>query len=386
MAARCAPTGSLTLAQLGHVTGSGHRCAVRHGARLELGGATLDVKPGTAPGDLLVTGTLKNGTVFEDSGTLTVQNGTLDGITVLGALSLNGQTVWVKDGLTVKTMAGGAPGTIDLSANGSEMVLLDSETLDNVVLTGSQAGTTSYIYFNQSTSDLLTLGAHASFTQSGGNTQFYGTSAGQGVVNLGTMALSGGTFNEYALTFSNQGTITLGAGETFTDQGYTLDNQGLIEALANSGTVTFNINNGAFLPLINGTTLAAASALKVDDGTTLDMALGGASDGTIAVDGASITLERPGLRSEFLQLHGQHIHPAGSLAHRAHHHRHIGAAGRTLLDGNERAERFRVVAARRRRVLGTLAGGGPSPAVSPASARSPTPSPMPARSRQRVAC
>jgi hypothetical protein len=280
--------GSLTVAQLGTIIDA-PSAVLNETGTLDLAGGVLDINPATLVGEVLLSnGTLANGTVYENGGSLAFANGYLSDITVLGPLTAGGSGIYVENGLTVETASGGTPGTIDLSVNGSVLELLDSETLNNVVLLGATSGNSSYIYANQGT-QTLTLGAHADLLQTGGTEQLYGASAGQAFVNHGTMNLSGGTFADYMNSFSNQGTMTFAAGENFylASSTFTFINTGSIEALTNSGTVTLNASGGTFAPM-SGTTLDTGT-WRVDDGTTLDLQVGA----TITTDAASITLNGP---------------------------------------------------------------------------------------------
>ncbi len=281
--------GSLTLQQLGTVV-AGVNGLVDFTGTLNLNGGTMSIAPGTAFANVEINGLIENGTIVENGGALTFgSSATLDAIHLQGSLVNTGAVAYVEGGLSVKTAAGATPGTLDLSASGSGLSFLDSETLDNVVLIGPSAGTSSYVYNNQGTySD--TFGPHVLLLQTGGSEQIYGASAGQAFVNQGTLSLSGGNLQDYETSFTNQGTIDFAAGESFNDDtSGSFTNRGLIEALANSGTDTFTIGSGNYASLTSGTTLASGGALRVDDGATLDMSIAVLPTG----DAGTITLAGP---------------------------------------------------------------------------------------------
>ena len=84
-----------------------------------LAGGTLDIKKGTASSNVLVngSGTISNGVILQEDGLLSFSSGTLDGIIFRGPLNIFSSNEFVdfKDGLTVTTLAGGQPGTINLT-------------------------------------------------------------------------------------------------------------------------------------------------------------------------------------------------------------------------------------------------------------------------------
>ena len=88
------------------------------------------MKPGAAFADVSLNGTLSNGTLEEDGGTLSVSASgvvaTLSGMTLASGLSLS-SAVSVTGGLAVATAAGGQPGTLTVSSGGINV--LDNETL-----------------------------------------------------------------------------------------------------------------------------------------------------------------------------------------------------------------------------------------------------------------
>jgi hypothetical protein len=232
-----------------------------------LAGGTLDIKPGTANANVLLTGTLANGTVILDGGTLDYGNGAvLDGITLRGSLDLATPyvTVFAKDGLTVETQAGGQPGTINLAAG--TLGYLDSETLDNTAILfggGAAAPAIDVLYGNT-----LTLGSHDTLSVSGS-----GVFEGISLVNRGVIALNAGTITDY-LHFTNAGTMSLAAGTVFDAA------NGLF---ANTGTIA--VAAGATLELGGTIALAQLGSIAVAPGGVLDFT------GTLDLGGATLDVK-----------------------------------------------------------------------------------------------
>jgi hypothetical protein len=88
------------------------------------------------------TGMLRSGTIDQAGGTLALNGGTFDAVTVLGSLTFGaGQALSVEGGLTVETASGTSPGTIALTGSNDTLSILDAETLSNLTLDlGSNGG------------------------------------------------------------------------------------------------------------------------------------------------------------------------------------------------------------------------------------------------------
>jgi hypothetical protein len=287
--------GTIALASLTGITNHGE-IEIIGGGTLDLGAGVLNVAQGGTFANLLIAGggDVVNGTIAPNGGTLTFgSSSTLDGITLIGSVALAGAYVYIRDGLDV-TAAGGGEGTLDMSTNSSQLIFEDSETLDNLVILAATNNNNSYLVNDQG-AEILTLGAHATLLQTGGTEQLYAPSADEELINQGTMILSGGVLQDYESTFINTGTIALTADENFAMEGnYTFTNDGLIEALTNSGLVVFNTSSGTYTTLLNGNTLAAGDPLLIEDGSTLDMNIGGTITdiaGMVTLFGPSSTLE-----------------------------------------------------------------------------------------------
>ncbi|WP_264715241.1 Hint domain-containing protein [Limobrevibacterium gyesilva] len=298
---------------------------------LVLGGAQalLTLKAGALKG----AGTIQGGAV-KGSGGVLAMSGTLDGVTVLGTLAPGRFTpISVRNGLTVKTVAGASPGTIDLT--GGALTVLDSETLDNVVI--GLRGPFGVLQLGMA-GGMLTLGPHVVLTAAGGaitapeggtltnlgslvvNTDLagFGVTIEPTLVNAGTMALSAGSGNRATLSglaFTNTGTLTLGASTT-------LDVANAAGSFANTGTI--GLKSGAILKIDRNTTLAgiglidnAGGQLRLGGtldlgGGTLDaggtgafsnaMLSGTVKDGTIRMHGGMLAL--PGATLDGITLRG----------------------------------------------------------------------------------
>ncbi len=267
---------NLTLAQIGSITVASGGLLQLAGT-LDLGGGTIDMRPGTAFGNLSLSGTIKNGTLLQDGGTLAVNGGTLDGVKVVGTLTnTTGGSLYYKDGLTLSG-PGSTQGTIDLQSTSAALSAIDTETLDNVTVL---LGTGSSVTGNAN----LTIGTHALISAvhgAGAFTTYSGT-----LTNNGVISLSDGTISTAGQVFLNAGSLLLDSGFRVVTGG-TFTNTGLIDATANSGTEALITTNGTLSNLAGGT--LTGGTWEVDDGTTLDVQFGG----TISTDAASITLSGP---------------------------------------------------------------------------------------------
>ncbi|MBV9758180.1 MAG: Hint domain-containing protein, partial [Alphaproteobacteria bacterium] len=266
-----------SLASLGHIDNAGG--AVKLGGTLDLGGATLSDAPGGAFVDLVLAGTVRDGTLVSAGGTLAAQGATFDAMTYAGTLDLSAlgtaTTLAVADGITV------TGGTIAVTAAGDTLQVLDSETLDGLRLNlGAPGGEAA---LRGDAAGTLALGADTVLHALGGEmTVSAATLVNQGEVtvaagalsmaattlsNVGTMAL-GGTGSSLVLqgeTLANGGEIQIGGGDTPVLQSVTYQDQPAPAGFANAGTLT--LNPGGVLDLDANATLAGLGAIGGTGGT-----------------------------------------------------------------------------------------------------------------------
>jgi hypothetical protein len=303
---------------------------------LDLQGGTLDITATGSLSSIEIAGTVRDGTIIEDGGTLVIApDPTLDHVTLLGSLDLSAAntTLDIVNGLTVQTASGGLPGTIELTGANSILQLLDSETLDNVVINlgTSTLGLSQRSSIAATYPGTLTLGGNALLIAApGANYNGEGTAAisTYGLINDGTIEATGGWFYTFSNLFTNDGTIAtdgstaiiiadnvftnagtiaVGAGgEVAIDDYTTFDNTGgvtvatggLLEFvgtanIARFGTVTLA---GGVLDVPTGTTLALGGPDRIAGFGTIDAALTVA--GTIAASGGLLDIaQAPGYPS-----------------------------------------------------------------------------------------
>ncbi len=270
---------------------SGANLAIAGTLALGGAGALLNLQAGV----LKVSGSIKGGILRLGGGTLAGNGGTLDGVSILGTLApTRFQPVSVVNGLSVQTLAGGAPGSIDLTAGG--LSLLDSETLDHVAITlGSPFGA-----LRIAAGSTLTLGPAATLTIAGGlipdlggvllvnhgqitvnaDPQGFGITIGPSLLNAGSIALGAGSTNQVNLGggFSNSGSIGLGANAVLRAANATA-------SFANTGTIA--LSSGATLELDQNTTLSDLLAGTIDNQGGLVILAGTVTLGTGTLDVAA---------------------------------------------------------------------------------------------------
>ena len=272
--------GALGTAQLGAITETSGTVVLA--GTLSNAGATLAVSGsggGLSLPNLSLTGTIAGGTVADSAGALSVGGGTgalLDGVSYRGTLLLGGASAFlrVRDGLALSGAADitGAGATLDFQ--GSQMfdhaqVLIGSATGDAIALadTPGQAGGST-----------LTLGPNLSITQSGAIAAIGQGSGGlsdlivsQGSINAG---VAGGTLTLGGVGFTNQGTITVGQGDTLAVTAGTFSNTGVVSvagvlslagslSLAQLGHVTLS---GGVVS-VGGTLNLAGGSLSIGQGS-----------------------------------------------------------------------------------------------------------------------
>ena len=275
-------TANTSLAGLGRIDNSGGLLAL--GGTIDLAGGTLAAAPGGAFADLLLTGTVRNGTIKPAGGALSVQGATFDAVTYAGTLDLAAlgslTTLDVVNGLAVQG------GTIDVIGPGDVLRFLDSETLDHLTLDlGSAAGGDDALRGDPG--GTLALGSHAVLNAAGGQVtvsanafvnqgQIAATAgaldiAGSSVVNAGTLDLTGAATSAVlqASTLSNSGRIAIGAGDTLVLQSVTYHTGPAPAGFANTGTMS--VGNGSELVLDTNATLAGLGTI-VGSGGTLEIA------------------------------------------------------------------------------------------------------------------
>ena len=163
---------------------------------LDLAGGTLDNKPGTGFGDVLLDAMISNGTILLDGGSFAFTvSATLNAMAWLGTLALDGGEIEVIGGLAVRSSAGATSGTIDLSVDGSSITYGDSETLDHLTLILGGADANSYFAEGDS-GQTLTLGATTLLSQTTGTARLEANGGSDTLVNQGQMVLAGGTLLE----------------------------------------------------------------------------------------------------------------------------------------------------------------------------------------------
>ncbi len=272
-------SGALGTAQLGNITETSGTVVLA--GTLSNAGATLAVSGsggGLSLPNLSLTGTIAGGTVTDSAGALCVGAGTgalLDGVSYGGTLLLGGASAFlrVRDGLALS-------GAADIIGAGATLDFQGAQTFDNAqVLIGSAAGDAIALADNpgQAGGSTLTLGPNLSVTQSGAI-----AAIGQGTGGLGDMIVSqgainagvaGGTLTLGGAGFTNQGTITVGQGDTLAIAAGTFSNTGVVSvagvlslagslSLAQLGQVT--LSGGAVS--VGGTLNLAGGTLSVGSG------------------------------------------------------------------------------------------------------------------------
>lgn len=272
-------TADTSLAALGAIGNAGG--VVTLGGTLDLAGATLSDVPGAAFADLVLAGTVRDGTIAPAGGTLAVQGATFDAVTYAGTLDLSAlglaTTLAIADGITV------TGGTIDVTGIGNALQVLDSETLDHLsVNIGSPGGEAA---LRGDAAGTLAFGADTVLNALGGEMAVSaGTLLSQGRIavtagalsmgatsfaNTGTIALEGASASVVlqAQTLANAGDIQIGGGDTLVLQSVTFQDQPAPSGFTNAGTMT--LAPGGVLELDTNTTLAGLGAIGGHGGTLI---------------------------------------------------------------------------------------------------------------------
>ena len=335
--------GSVTTAEIKAITSRAGGLIELAGS-LALGGGTLSVGTGTTIGQVLLTGTIANGTVHDAGlgmqfGTGSVPAPTLINVTYQGALDLSEPSAHlaVLGTFTVTGASGALPGTINLTGNSSSLTLTGSRTLDNAtlrigagaVLDIANPGTTAAVTFgphltieqggisanvytgidssitgsNNATDSLLNQGGLYGSGQNGAFTiQGFGTFTNAGVIGFSngnnlTIETIGIVTNQNSITlgngdvasfdgstaFNNPGVISGGAGDGITISGSTLTNAGTM-----SVGVISALRIGSFNAFVNQGSISLAAGATLDIGSAL---AAWSSTGTITANAATVDLE-----------------------------------------------------------------------------------------------
>ncbi|MDD2763837.1 MAG: PEP-CTERM sorting domain-containing protein [Opitutaceae bacterium] len=207
-------------------------------------------------------GTIKNGTIAADALTFTYYNGTLDGASLTGDLTLPASTY------VTFTNGAGFTGANATFGNYSNLYWNENGTLSGKTLT---FGTGAYLTVGNSA---LTLDSATTAT---GDVTIYSGYTGASITNQGTINHTTGTGYLYAPTFTNSGSITVGTGAGLYlgyYSGYTV---------ANTAGASINLTGGN---LYLGSPLTNAGIINVQSGTFYTNGyLTNATTGTLAGSG-----------------------------------------------------------------------------------------------------
>jgi hypothetical protein len=296
---------SLALSQLGSIVG-GSGAAVEVDGTLNLSGGTITVGLSNSFPNLFINGGLLEDATLsvQSSGTVTIDDGTLDGVSYSGTLDVFGfvNVLYVENGLTA------SGGVIDLNSPSygyESLQFLDSETLNGqTIVTGETYGNGYPGGVIVDEDGTLTLGAQAMISQAANTESYGGGGIGGAVINQGQIDIAGGTFQiggyfpylgSIATSFTNAsaGTISVGSGAVLDIISNTFDNLGLVET---SGTVIIaptkftnepgGTLTGGTYSVGSGGTLMLPHAITTD---AADIILGGVG---AVVEGGTTTLEK----------------------------------------------------------------------------------------------
>lgn len=306
--------GTITDAQLGVVTGAPGQLGIN--GLLDNSGSVLSLGSSATFGTFDLGGTLHGGTVSASGGAVTADGGTLDSVTWLGPLNINGPDPFssrlsLADGFVVQG-PGGTAGTIVL--NGGRLDVKPTATLDNVtvhlggVLSGSVLAlgadadivvTTPSMAGNIEAGTLTNAGTIA---VSGGAavSVFIWGSLGSGtltsMLNTGTLSVSGagtGLFVQ-AETATNSGLFDIAGGATLSVGLAGYNNGGISTQFANTGTI--RLEDSASVLVLASTLTTGGLGTLINAGGTISLAAAGRLDNT----GATLTLSPSGPFANFV--------------------------------------------------------------------------------------
>jgi hypothetical protein len=239
--------GSLMLAELGHLALSNGVLAVS--GTLNLGGGTLAVGSGTSIGQLLLTGTISNGTIVDSGNGLAVSgDATLNDVAYDGTINLSRPfaQLSIGGGITLNATAGSQLGSIVVTGAQTRLIASTTETINRAAITlggGAQTYNGQTLAAPEIAADpgaTLTLGAATTLTEVGAVGTLGDSGLGQwsdSIVNAGqiTAATAGATLTIGSTYFTNGGTLTASGGGTvvIADAGFT--NTGVLSIGAGSG-------------------------------------------------------------------------------------------------------------------------------------------------------
>jgi hypothetical protein len=227
-------------------------------------------------------GTLQGGTLVGAAGAGSLGNGTLSGVTCVG--TINATSLDLSNGDSFTGVSAGSAGVININAG---LKFSSDMTLNNVTVNAGPA-------FNYSSANVsVTLGKNCIFNSAGqeGDIEW----SGGGLINLGIMNF--GAYNNivgtatsnniYETSFMNEGTITVSVNSSLMITASSFANTGSIQ-LSAGDTFRLDGNLGAAsLAGIGGQnfTLSLAGTLE-NTGSTLNLASYGENSDTIALGGA----------------------------------------------------------------------------------------------------
>ena len=240
---------------------------------------------GTSPTLMLNAGTfdlageLIGGTVTAGGANIILENyATLDAVTWQGPLALTANNgLCVMGGLTVLTATGGVPGSIDLSAGGAALLVLDSEMMNNATLAFGGLGGGDLANYD-TLGGPLTLGSAFNVTMSGGYNQFVNQYDGT-IVNAGTVNIAGGYLQVLLGGFANSGIVQVNGG--------TLDLS--LATLTNSGSISVGTRGDAIVGAIASDT----AAIAVTGGGTVELQTNGLANVSLSGSGDTVILDQP---------------------------------------------------------------------------------------------
>jgi hypothetical protein len=273
--------GSVSQAELLGYAAGGNTVALA--GTLYNAGSTLAVGPN--PDDTFATlpllgGTILGGTLQADGG-LTVTTGTLDGVSVQGAVTLvdADAALTFADATTLAGAGGSGPGTIDLSGSSNYLYVEGNGTLDNVFIAPSgTAADYAYIFAGAyGYGETLTLGPAVTIAAGQIALSLSGYDQGS-IVNEGTILGGGGEILMNSAGFSNNGSILLAAGEQLVDSA---------GSFANAAGGLIDVGAGATLALQGA---ASNAGTIIVNGGTLQLGAGFTNTGQLLLSDASVEL------------------------------------------------------------------------------------------------
>ncbi len=261
---------NLTLAQLGIVHG-----AVLFNGTLDLGGGTLDVGKLDPTGSFTFAGTVKNGTLIRDGGTLVTAGATLQGVTVLDQAP----------GVILDVLSG----SVTLDAGTTELAYTTAASVDQLSVVAGAVGVTDLI--GARAPGTLAFGAATTIADTiAGSTIEIG---GQGIFSdAGQITLDGATLG--IATLDGTGTISLADGAALQVGALAVDNA--ITVAFGAGNNLLSLPTGASGVNALGLILANLQVGDIIDfaGVSSNPPIGsfgnpgaGVQNGTLDVQGAS---------------------------------------------------------------------------------------------------